>query len=140
MRTPICNNDNKEVSLIFVQLTTRSHSAPRIMWAHSRSSKNRFRKTSFHQRWCAAVSSSPSLRIPWKVAWVIYNFSSAFLSRRNEEKSYLNHRWIMSPSRRQGILFIAESSNVPKKPTRGQRDSRTRPLPEGHSLDSWMLE
>ena len=87
-----------------------------------------------------AVSSSPALRIPWKVAWVIYNFSSVFLSRRNEERNYLEHRWIMSPSRRWGILFVAELSNIPKKPTRGQRNRRPGPLPEGRSLDDWMLE
>ena len=30
------------------RLTIRSHSAPRIIWAHSQSSKKRFGKTSFH--------------------------------------------------------------------------------------------
>ena len=39
---------------------------------------------------------------------------------RNEERGYLECRRIMSPSRRQGILFIAESSNVAQEPTRGQ--------------------
>ena len=136
----MCNNDNNEALLIFVQSTTWSHSAPQIMWAHSRSSKCRFRKTSFHQRWCADVSSSPPLRIPWKVSWVIYNFSSAFLSRRNKERGYLEHRWVMSPSRRRGILFVAEPSNIAQEPTRGQRNRWSRPLPEGHSLDDWMLE
>ena len=71
LRIPMCNNDNNEASWIFVRSTTRSHSAPRIMWAHNRSSKYKFGKTSFHQRWCAAVSSSPSLRTLWKVSWVI---------------------------------------------------------------------
>ena len=46
----------------------------------------------------------------------------------------------MSPSRWRGILFVAESSNVPKKPTRGQQNSWTGPLPKGCSLDDWMLE
>ena len=46
----------------------------------------------------------------------------------------------MSPSRRWGILFVAELSNIPKKPTRGQRNRRPGPLPEGRSLDDWMLE
>ena len=68
------------------------------------------------------------------------NFSSAFLPRRNKERNYLERRWIMSPSRQQGILFVAESSNVPEKPTCGQQDSQTGPLPKGHSLDDWMLE
>ena len=98
-RTPMCNNDNREALFIFVRLTSRSHSAPRIIWAHNRSSKYRFGKTSFHQRWCAAIASSPALRTPWKVSWVIYNFSSAFLPRRNKERGYLERRWIMSPSR-----------------------------------------
>ena len=118
-RIPMCNNDSKEASFIFVRSTTRSHSAPRIIWPHKRSSKYKFGKTSFHQRWCAAVSSSPTLQIPWKVSWVIYNFSSAFLSRRNKERNYLKRHWIMSPSRRRGILFVAESSNLPEKPTHG---------------------
>ena len=68
------------------------------------------------------------------------NPSSAFLSNRNKERGYLEHRWIMSPSRRQGVLFVAESSNVPKEPTRGYRDHWPRLLPEGRSLDDWMLE
>ena len=140
LRTPIRNNDNNEALLIFDRSTTRSHSAPRIMWAHSRSSKYRFGKTSFHQQWRVAVSSSPTQQIPRKVSWVIYNFSSAFLSRRNKERGYLERCWIMSPSRRQGILFVAESSNFPKEPTRGYRNRWPRPLPKGHSLDDWMLE
>ena len=111
-RTPICNKDNRGASFIFVRSTSRSHSAPRIIWAYNRSSKYRFGKTSFHQRWCAAVASSPALRTPWKVSWVIYNFSSAFPSKGNEERGYLECRWIMSPSRRRGILFIAETSNI----------------------------
>ena len=65
---------------------------------------------------------------------------SVFLSRRNKERGYLERHGIMSPSRRRGILFIAESSNVPKEPTRGYRDRWSRPLPEGRSLDDWMLE
>ena len=48
LRTPMRNNDNNEASWIFVRSTTRSHSAPRIIWAHNRSSKYRFGKTSFH--------------------------------------------------------------------------------------------
>ena len=59
---------------------------------------------------------------------------------RNKERNYLERRWIMSPSRRQGILFVAESSNLPKKPTCGYRDRRPGLLPEGRSLDDWMLE
>ena len=31
---------------------------------------------------------------------------------RNEEGNYLDRRWVMSPPRRQGILLIAEPSNV----------------------------
>ena len=46
----------------------------------------------------------------------------------------------MSPSRQRGILFIAESSNVAQEPTSGQRDCRSRLLPEGCSLNDWMLE
>ena len=46
----------------------------------------------------------------------------------------------MSPSRQRGILFIAELSNIAKEPTTGQRDHWLRPLPEGCSLDDWMLE
>ena len=140
MRIPIRNNDNKEAWLIFVRSTTRSHSAPRIMWAHNRSSKYRFGKMLFHQRCWAAVSSSPALRIPWKVSWVIYNFSSAFLSRRNEERGYLERRGIMSPPRRRGILFVAELSNVPEEPTRGYRNRWPRLFSEGRSLDDWMLK
>ena len=118
-RTPMCNNNNNKASLIFIQSTTQSYSAPQIIWAHSRSSKYRFGNTSFHQQWCAAVLSSPSLWTPWKVAWVIYNFSSVFLSRRNKERNYLERRRIMSPSRQRGILFVAESSNITQEPTRG---------------------
>ena len=137
---PLAPSDNKEALFIFVRSTSRSHSAPRIIWAHKRSSKYRFGKTSFHQRWCAAVASSPALRTPWKVSWVIYNFSSAFPSKGNEERGYLERRWIMSPSRQWGILFVAESSNVPQKPTHGYQDRWPRTLPEGRSLDDWMLE
>ena len=140
LRTPIRNNDNRGASFIFVQSTSRSHSAPRIIWAHNRSSKYRFGKTSFHQRWCEAVASSPPWRIPWKVSWVIYNFSSAFPSKGNKERGYLERHWIMSPSRRRGILFVAETSNVPKEPTRGYQDRWPRLLPEGRSLDDWVLE
>ena len=68
------------------------------------------------------------------------NFSSAFPSKGNEERGYLKRRWIMTPSRRRGILFVAESSNLPKEPTRGDRNHRPRPLPKGRSLDDWMLE
>ena len=59
---------------------------------------------------------------------------------RNKEKNYLECHWIMSPSRQRGILFIAESSNFTQKPTSGQRDRWSGPLPEGCSLDDWMLE
>ena len=118
-RTPICNNNNNEALLIFVWSTTRSHSAPQIIWAHSRLSKYRFRKTSFHQRWCAAVLSSPSLQIPWKVSWVICKILLSVSTSRNKEGSYLNCHWVMSPPRQQGILFIAESSNIAQEPTSG---------------------
>ena len=74
------------------------------------------------------------------MSWVIYNFSSVFLSRRNEERGYLERHWIMFPSRRRGILFVAESSNVPEKPTRGYQDRWPRSLPEGSGFDDWMLE
>ena len=83
----------------FVRSTIRSHSAPRIIWAHNQSSKCRFGKTSFHQRWCAAVSSSPSLRIPWKVSWVICKILLSVSTSRNEEGNYLDCRWVMSPPR-----------------------------------------
>ena len=63
-----------------------------------------------------------------------------FYQKRNKERGYLNGRWITSPSRQQGILFVAESSNVTQKPTSSQRDCWSRPLPEGHSLNDWMLE
>ena len=89
-RTPIRNNDNNETSLIFVQSTTRSHSAPRIIWAHNQSSKYKFGKTSFHQRWCAAVSSSPSLWIPWKVAWVIYTSLQRFYQEETKREITLS--------------------------------------------------
>ena len=46
----------------------------------------------------------------------------------------------MSPPRQWGILFIAESSNVTQEPTSGQRNRWTGPLPEGRSLDDWMLK
>ena len=134
------SNNNNNRSLIFVQSTTRSHSAPWIIWAHNRSSKNRFRKTLFHQRWCVAVSSSPSLWIPWKVSWVIYKILLSVSLSRNEEGNYLCCRWVMSPPRRRGILLVTEASNVTKKPTCGQRDRRMRTFSEGHSLDDWMLE
>ena len=59
---------------------------------------------------------------------------------RNKERGYLERRWIMSPSRRWGILFVAESSNLPKKPTHGYQDCWPGLLPKGRSLDDWMLE
>ena len=140
LRTPMRNND-REVSFIFVRSTSWSHSAPRIIWAHNRSSKYRFGKTSFHQRWCAAAASSPALRTLWKVSWVIYNFSSVFPSKRNEERGYLKHHWIMSPSRRWGILFVAEMSNVAEEPTRGYRNSlgARGQLPSGSMLSTWRV-
>ena len=95
---------------------------------------------SFHQWWCAAISSSPSLQIPWKVSWVIYKILLSVSLSRNEEGNYLCCRWVMSPSRRRGILLVTEASNVTKKPTCGQRDRRTRMFSEGCSLDDWMLE
>ena len=118
-RTPMRNNDSKEASLIFVRLTTWSHSAPRIMWAHNRLSKYKFGKTLFHQQWCAAVSSSPSLQIPWKVSWVIYKTLLSVSTSRNEEESYLDCCWVMSPPRQWGILLITEPSNVAQEPTGG---------------------
>ena len=118
-RTPMRNNDNNEALLIFILSTTRSHSAPQIIWAHNQSSKKRFGKMSFHQRWCAAISSSPSFQILWKASWVICKILLSISTSRNKEGNYLERRRIMSPSRRRGILFIAESSNVTQKPTRG---------------------
>ena len=68
------------------------------------------------------------------------NFLSAFPSKGNKERGYLERHWIMTPSRRRGILFVAESSNLPKEPTCGDRNRRPGPLPKGRSLDDWMLE
>ena len=121
-RTPMCSNDNNDRLFIFIQSTTWSHSAPQIIWAHNRSSKNRFRKTSFHQRWCAAVSSSPSLWILWKVFRVIYKILLSVSLSRNEEGNYLMCCWVMSPPRRQGMHLIIKPSNVAKEPTCGQRN------------------
>ena len=118
-RTPMRNNDNNEASWIFIRSTTWSHSASWIMWAHNRSSKYRFGKTSFHQRWCAAVSSSPSLRIPWKVSWVICKILLSVSTSRNKEGNYLDRCWVMSPPRRWGILLVAKPSNVAQEPTSG---------------------
>ena len=61
-------------------------------------------------------------------------------SKGNEERGYLECHWIMSPSRRQGILFVAEMSDVAKEPTHGYRDCWPRLFPKGRSLDDWMLE
>ena len=97
LRTPIQSNNNKDGSFIFFRSTTCNHSAPQIMWAHSWSSKNRFGKMSFHQWWCAAVSSSPSLWILWKVSWVICKILLSVSLSRNKEGNYLVHRWVMSP-------------------------------------------
>ena len=136
----MCSNDNKDRLLIFIRSTTQSHSAPWIMWAHNRSSKNRFRKTLFHQWWCAAISSSPSLQIPWKVSWVIYKILSVSLSR-NKEGNYLVCCWVMSPPRRRGMHLVIEPSNVAKEPTCGQQNWRSGNLfPESRSLDDWMLK
>ena len=74
------------------------------------------------------------------MSWVIYNFSSAFPSSGNKERGYLKCRWIMPPSRRRGILFIAESSNIAQEPTGGQRNHWSGPFPKGCSLDDWMLK
>ena len=136
----MCNNNSNDGSLIFIQSTIQSHSAPWIIWAHNRSSKNRFGKMSLHHRWCTAVSSSPSLRIPWKVSWVIYKILLSVSLSRNKEKNYLMCHWVMSPPQRWGILFIAESSNVTQEPTSGQRDRWLRMFPEGPCLDDWMLK
>ena len=87
-----------------------------------------------------AVSSSPSLRIPWKVSWVICKILLSVSTSRNKEGNYLERCWVMSPPRRRGILFIAESSNVAQEPTCGQRDRWSGPLPKGRSLDDWMLK
>ena len=46
----------------------------------------------------------------------------------------------MSPPRRQGILFIAEPSNVTQEPTSGQRDCWSGMFPESCCLDDWMLQ
>ena len=141
LRTPMCRRDSKDGSLIFVQLTTRSHSAPRIIWAHNQSSKNRFRKTLFHQWWCAAVSSSPSLRILWKVSWVTYKILLSISLSRNKEGNYLVCHWVMSPPRRRGMNLVIKTSNVAKEPTCGQRNRWLGNLfPEGHRFDDWMLK
>ena len=134
------NNDNNEALLIFGLSTTWSHSAPQIIWAHNRSSKNKFGKMSFHQRWCAAISSSPSLQIPWKVSWVICKILLSVSTSRNEEGNYLDCCWVMSPPRRQGILLVTEPSNVAQEPTSGQRNCWSGPFSKGRSLDDWMLE
>ena len=142
LRTPMQSNDNRDGSLIFFQSTTQSHSAPQIIWAHSQSSKNRFRKMSFHHQWWAAVSSSPSLWILWKVSWMIYKkiLLSVSLSR-NEEGNYLMHRWVMSPPRQQGMNPVIIMRNIPKQPTSGQWNRQPRDLfPEGGRLDDWMLK
>ena len=47
---------------------------------------------SVHYQWCAAVLSSPSLQIPWKVSWVIYKILLSISLSRNEEGNYLMHR------------------------------------------------
>ena len=141
LRTPIHNSNNNDGSLIFVWSTTWSHSAPWIIWAHSQSSKNRFRKMLFHQQWWAAVSSSPSLRIPWKVSWVIYKILLSVSLSRNKEGNYLVHCWVLSPPRCRGMHLIIKPSNVTKEPTCGQQNRRMRDLlPEGSQLDDWMLK
>ena len=140
-RTPMWSNDNNNGSLIFVQSTTQSHSALQIMWAHSRSLKNRFGKTLFHHWWCAAISSSPSLQILWKVSWVIYKILLSVSLSRNEEGNYLVHWRIMSPSRHQGINPVIIMHNIAKEPTHGQWDHQPRDLfPEGSRLNDWMLK
>ena len=63
-----------------------------------------------------------------------------FYKPETKKRGYLECRWIMSPSRRWGILFVAESSNVAQEPTHGQRNRWSGPLPEGRSLDDWMLK
>ena len=141
LRTPMRSKDSNNRSLIFVLLTTQSHSAPRIIWAHNRSSKNRFGKTSFHQQWCAAVLSSPSLWIPWKVSWVIYKILLSISLSRNEEGNYLVCHWVMSPPRWWGMHLIIKPSNVTKEPTCGQQDRWPGNLfPKGSCLDDWMLK
>ena len=95
---------------------------------------------SFHQWWCAAVSSSPSLWILWKVSWVICKILLSVSLSRNKEGNYLVCRWVESPPRRQGILFIAESSNVAQEPTSGQQGHWLGMFPEGGCLDDWMLK
>ena len=47
-------------------------------------------------------------------------FLFSISTSRNKERGYLERCWIMSPSRRQGILFVAELSNVTQEPTSGQ--------------------
>ena len=118
-RTPIRSNDNNNRSLIFFWLTIHNHSAPRIIWTQNRLSKNKFGKTLFHHRWCAAVSSSPSLRILWKVSWVIYQILLSVSLSRNEEGNYLIRRWVVSPPRRRGMNPIIETRNIPLEPTCG---------------------
>ena len=123
-RTPMWSRDNKEGLLIFLQSTIRSHSAPQIIWAHSQSSKKRFGKTSFHHRWCAATSSSPSLRIPWKVSWVIYKILLSISQSRNKEGNYLVCHRVMSPPRHWGMNPLVKTLDLPKEPTHGQLDDR----------------
>ena len=94
----------------------------------------------FHQRWWAAVSSSPSLQIPWKVSWVIYTILLSVSQSRNEEGNYLDCHWVMSPPRQRCILFIAEPSNVTQEPTSGQWNCRPRLFSEGCCFDDWVLE
>ena len=96
---------------------------------------------SFHHRWCAAASSSPSLRIPWKVSWVIYKILLSISLSRNKEGNYLERHWVMSPPRWRGMNPVIETCNIPKEPTCGQRDQWLRDLlSKGSWLDDWMLE
>ena len=140
-RTPMWSNDNRYGSLIFFRSTIHNHSAPWIIWAHNRLSKNRFGKTSFHHQWYAAVSSSPSLQIPWKVSWVIYKILLSISLSRNKEGNYLVCRWVMSPPRWQGMNPIIKTCNIPKEPTGGQWNRQPRDLLAEHSrLDNRMLK
>ena len=139
-RTPMRSNDNKEGSLIFFWSTIWSHLAPRIIWAHNRSSKKRLGKTSFYHWWCAAASSSPSLWIPWKVSWVIYKILLGVSTSRNKEGNYLVHSQVMSPPRCWGMNSTVKSLDFPKKPTCGQLDGwSTHVLSKDSQFDNGVL-
>ena len=96
---------------------------------------------SVHYQWCAAVLSSPSLQIPWKVSWVIYKILLSISLSRKEEGNYLMCRWVMSPPRQWGMNPVIETRNILKEPTCGQRNWQPRDLlAKGSWLDDGMLK